>query len=265
METIAVAARQFFKIIRIFILLMVLIGVALGSWLTSKRSTDWQQPLWVAVYPINADKSATTQHYIDRLKREDFLSIEEFMTEEAEEFNLKQKQPVAIKLAPQVDSLPPAPPVSGATWEIMLWSLKLRYWAFQSNTYQGAAPHIRIFVKYFDVRDQQPLAHSLGLQQGMLGIVNAFAARKMTNANAMVITHEILHTLGASDKYDLNTGLPLFPEGYAEADRNPRHPQEIAEIMGGRIPISTTEAAIPRGLHQVVIGDKTAREIRWLE
>lgn len=259
------AARQLFKLVRIFILLMILTGVALGSWLTSKRSTDWQQPLWIAIYPINADNSPVTQQYIDQLKLESFLSIEEFISDEAKEFELNQKQPFTIKLAPQVDSLPPEPPTSGATWEIILWSLKLRYWAFQANTYQGAAPHIRMFVKYFDVKDQQPLAHSLGLQQGMLGIVNAFATRKMTNANAMVITHEILHTLGATDKYDLSTGLPLFPDGYAEADRNPRHPQEIAEIMGGRIPISTTKAAIPRGLHQAVIGDKTAREIRWLE
>ena len=265
MEAISLAARQLFKLVRIFILLMVLIGVALGSWLTSKRSTDWQQPLWVAIYPINADNSPITQQYIDQLELEDFLSIEEFISEEAEEFGLKQKQPFAMKLAPQVESLPPEPPISGATWEIILWSLKLRYWAYQANTFQGAAPHIRIFVKYFDVKDQQPLAHSLGLQQGMLGIVNAFAARKMTSTNAMVITHEILHTLGATDKYELSTGLPLFPDGYAEAERNPRYPQEIAEIMGGRIPISRTNAVIPRGLHQTVIGDKTAREIRWLE
>ena len=259
------AAKKLFKLIRIFILSLILIGVAVGSWLTSKRNTSWDQPLWIAIYPINADNSLVTQQYIDQLKRDDFITIEEFISEEAEEFGLNLKQPFSIKLAPQVDTLPPEPPTSGATWEVMLWSLKLRYWAYQANTYQGATPHIRMFVKYFDVKDNQPLAHSLGLQQGMLGIVNAFALRKMTSANAMVITHEILHTLGASDKYELKTGLPLYPDGYAEADQTPRYPQEMAEIMGGRIPISATKAVIPRGLHQVIIGDKTAREIRWLE
>jgi len=260
-----VSAKKLFKMVRIFILSLVLIGVALGSWLTGKRSTDWQQPLWIAIYPINADNHAATQRYIDQLESEDFQSIDDFIAEEAQEFNLQLKRPFAIKLAPQVKSMPPEPPSSGASWEIILWSLKLRYWAYQANTYQGPAPHIRMFVKYFDVKDQQPLAHSLGLQQGMLGIVNAFALRKMTNANAMVITHEILHTLGATDKYDLSTGLPLFPDGYAEADKDPRFPQEFAEIMGGKIPLSATKIAIPRGLHQVVIGDKTAREIRWLK
>lgn len=244
---------------------MILIGVALGSWLTSKRSTSWEQPLWIAIYPINADNSRVTQQYINQLELEDFQSIEDFISEEAREFNLPLKHPFTLKLAPQVKSLPPEPPRSGAVWEIMLWSLKLRYWAYQSNTYQGPAPHIRIFVKYFDVKDQQPLAHSLGLQQGMLGIVNAFAERKMTNANAVVITHEILHTLGATDKYDLSTGLPVFPEGYAEADRNPRYPQELAEIMAGKIPFSEDQMAFPKGLHQVIIGQQTAREILWLK
>ena len=259
------SAKKLFKVVRIFILTLILIGVALGSWLTSKRSTSWEQPLWIAIYPINADNSPVSQQYIDELKAEDFQSIDDFIAEEAREFNLALQRPFTLKLAPQVKSLPPEPPHSGAVWEIMLWSLKLRYWAYQENTYQGPAPHIRVFIKYFDVKDQQPLAHSLGLQQGMVGIVNAFAARKMTEANAMVITHEILHTLGASDKYDLSSGLPIFPDGYVETTRNPLYPQELAEIMAGKIPLSKDEAAIPRGLHQVIIGQQTAREISWLK
>jgi hypothetical protein len=260
-----VSAKKLFKTVRIFILSMVLIGVALGSWLTSKRSTSWEQPLWIAIYPINGDNSPVTQQYIDQLELQDFQSIEEFIAEEAQEFNLPLKHPFTLKLAPQVKSLPPEPPTSSAVWEIMLWSLKLRYWAYQANTYQGPTPHIRMFVKYFNVKDRQPLAHSLGLQQGMLGVVNAFAQRKMTLANSVVITHEILHALGAKDKYDLRTGLPVFPEGYAEADRSPRYPQEIAEIMAGKIPLSENQIAIPRGLQQTLIGQQTAREILWLK
>lgn len=259
------SARKLFRVVRIFILLLILLGVALGSWLTTKRSTDWEQPLWIAIYPINADNSPVSQHYIDNLELQDFQSIEEFIAEEAQEFKLSLKRPFTLKLASQVKSLPPEPPTSGAMWEIMLWSLKLRYWAYQANTFQGPAPHIRIFVKYFDVKDRQPLAHSLGLPQGMLGIVNAFATRKMTESNAVVITHEILHTLGATDKYDLSTGLPVYPLGYVETDRNPLYPQELAEIMAGKIPLSEDKAGIPRGLHQVVIGQQTAREINWLK
>lgn len=259
------SAKKLFKIVRIFILTLILIGVALGSWLTGKRSTNWEQPLWIAIYPINADNSPVTQQYINQLTPQDFKSIEEFISEEAREFKLPQQQLFSIKLAPEVKSLPPEPPESGAVWEIMLWSMQLRYWAHQANTFQGPKPHIRVFVKYFDVKDRRPLAHSLGLPQGMLGIVNAFATKKMSPANAVVITHEILHTLGATDKYDLNTGLPLYPDGYVETNKKPLHPQQLAEIMAGKIPVSKTEAEIPRGLHQVIIGQQTAREIKWID
>ncbi|MFK5915378.1 MAG: hypothetical protein QM484_13485 [Woeseiaceae bacterium] len=254
-----------FKALRIFILLMILIGVALGSWLTSSRSTDWVSPLWIAIYPINGDGKASTQKYIEQLQLSDFESIETFMADEATEYKLALKQPFKVILAPQVTTQPPSPPNNSATAEIILWSLKLRYWAFQANTYQGAVPHIRVFVKYFDQKGNTPLAHSLGLQQGMLGIVNAFAISKMSPANAMVITHEILHTLGATDKYDLSSGQPHFPDGYADSDQSPLHPQEFAEVMAGKIPISHNEIIIPRGLYQVVIGEKTAKEIKWIE
>jgi len=34
--------------------------------------------------------------------------------------------------------------------------------------------------------------------------------------------------------------------------------------MGGRIPISETQAEIPKSLKHTLIGEKTAREIGWL-
>ena len=82
------SARKLFKTVRIFILLMILIGVALGSWLTSKRSTDWKSPLWIAIYPINADNSEVTKNYITQLEALDFQSIEDFIAEEAKRLGI---------------------------------------------------------------------------------------------------------------------------------------------------------------------------------
>lgn len=79
----------------------------------------------------------------------------------------------------------------------------------------------------------------------------------------MVITHEFLHTLGATDKYDLSTSLPLFPAGYVDPQRQPLYPQDQAEIMAGRLPVSRDRAEIPRGLKQTLIGLRAAREIGW--
>jgi hypothetical protein len=81
----------------------------------------------------------------------------------------------------------------------------------------------------------------------------------------VVIAHEILHTLGATDKYDPATLQPLYPQGYAEPERNPRFPQSRAEIMAGRRALSQRDAEMPDSLDDTRVGAQTAREIHWPE
>jgi len=99
----------------------------------------------------------------------------------------------------------------------------------------------------------------------LVGVINAFASPAMAGSNNTIIAHELLHTLGATDKYDPATNLPRFPDGYADPEQHPRYPQEYAEIMGGRIPLTTSQAETPRSLAQTLIGQATAREIKWLQ
>jgi hypothetical protein len=75
--------------------------------------------------------------------------------------------------------------------------------------------------------------------------------------------HELLHTLGASDKYDRRSGRPLVPEGLGDPSQDPRYPQTQGEIMAGRIAVSATQAELPDSLADMVIGAATAREIGW--
>ena len=83
--------------------------------------------------------------------------------------------------------------------------------------------------------------------------------------NLVILSHELLHTLGASDKYDFATNMPIFPDGFAYPQQQPLFPQAKAELMGGRIVISDNKAVIPKNLAQTVIGEKTAREIGWVK
>jgi hypothetical protein len=85
----------------------------------------------------------------------------------------------------------------------------------------------------------------------------------MNGSNHVVIAHELLHTLGATDKYGPGNNQPRFPDGYAEPDRHPRLPQLYAELMAGRIALSETTAETPTQLDDVLIGPATAREIGW--
>ena len=258
------ASRSFFRSLRITILLVILFFVGMNTWLTKLRSTDWNESLWVVVYPVNGDGSAVTRNYIKSLSESTFDSIETFLGNEAKRYGVGITEPVTVRLAPAVDNHPPIPPVNGSTLSIMLWSLKLRYWAFTNDTYEGPKPDVQMYVVYHDPDKHSRLRHSLGIQKGMIGVVNAFAARKMAQRNNVVIAHEFLHTVGASDKYDTATNMPVYPEGYATPDQQPLYPQRKAEIMGGRIAISENQAIMPRSVKASVIGDKTAQEINWI-
>ena len=99
----------------------------------------------------------------------------------------------------------------------------------------------------------------------MVGIVNGYASRRFRGINNVIIAHEFLHTLGATDKYSPVDGQPIGPDGIAEPDRQPLFPQRYAEIMGGRIALSETDAVIPKNLRYAVIGQLTASEINLAE
>ncbi len=252
-----------FKNIRILILLYILLMVAVAGWLAKARTTDWDKPLNVVVYSINADGSRTSQKYIDKLGNSDFNDIEEFFQREAKRYKLLLEKPVDVSFAGELKEKPPLPPRHGSKLSIIIWSLKLRYWAWQNDNYPYPED-VQIFVLYFDPEKTSTVAHSLGLQKGLIGVVNAFASKKMKKENHVIITHELLHTVGAIDKYDPKTNQPLYPIGYAKPEQSPLHPQKKAEIMAGRIAISESKAEQPSKLKQVVLGEGTAIEINWI-
>ena len=254
-----------FKKIRIGILLFILFLVGANAYLTQIRSTDWDQSLEVIIYPINGDQSTAAANYINSLRRETFKPIEKFMQTEGDSYDLSLVDPVQVELAPEVTVLPPAAPFGANIFAIMYWSLKLRYWAWKNDTYQGPLVNIKIFVLFYDPQTHKQLDHSLGLKEGHICMVKAFASRHQAAGNNVVIAHEMLHTLGATDKYDLQTLQPKYPEGYADPDQEPLLPQEYAEIMGRAIPLSSSESKMPDSLAYTVIGPITAKEIKWLK
>lgn len=251
------------KKIRIGLLLFVLFLVAVNAWQVKVASTDWDQSLWMVVYPVNGDGSAVSAAYMNDLQKDDFAPVAKFMAYEAEQRGVTLVDPVIVDIAPEVANLPPKPPMGGNLLSIVWWSLKLRLWSFNNDTYKGPSPDARIFVLYYDPATHKELEQSVGIKEGMIGVVNGFAHRRMGAKNNVIIVHELLHTLGATDKYDLATGLPLFPDGYAEPGLTPRYPQQLAEIMGGVVPLSETKTVMPTSVWQTTVGDKTAAEIGW--
>lgn len=244
----------------------MLLWAAGHTWLDRIGSTGWREPLWVGIFPVNADGSRVAQNYIAGLGEAEFADIADFMAREAHRYGKTLSEPVHVALYPPLKQLPPQLERNAGLLGTAWWSLKLRWFAWRAADIRGRAPpRIRVFVLYHDPSTLQTVPDSHGLQKGLLGLVHAFALRPMAGSNSIVIAHELLHTLGATDKYDPRNGAPLFPAGFADPDRKPLYPQERTEIMAGRRPLSAQDAQMPDSLDAVVIGPATAAEIRWTQ
>ncbi|OUR64392.1 hypothetical protein A9Q79_08175 [Methylophaga sp. 42_25_T18] len=255
-----------YRNIRVLILLSVLAIAAIYTQDQHINTTSWFKPIDVVIFPINGDGSIKTAKYIQQLSQKDFQDIDDFFHRGAKLYRLIVEQPIRTQLGLGIEVLPPAPPQNrNAIFDVILWSLKLRYWAYQ-HTPDNIANNdrIRLYVIYHQAQQGQVLAHSLGLQKGLIGIIHAFADRDQNSQNNVVMAHEVLHTVGASDKYD-RYNHPVYPDGYAKPEQKPLYPQRYAEIMAGRIALSKQQTKIPTHLKFTIVGEKTAEEINWIK
>ncbi len=246
-------------------MLAILIVVGLTSAHQREYTRNWNQPLSAIIYPINADGNTATDTFIQGLKDSDFTSINKWGEREAKRYDLDLSNPFNVTLGQQLHKLPPAFPENQSALSVLLWGLKFRWWAFQNtpDDHQDIT-QVRLFVIYHEATEGKVLAHSLGMQKGLMGLVHAFADRRSNSQNNIVISHELLHTVGAKDKYQAN-GQPVFPEGYVDSDRKPLHPQRKAEVMAGRIALSPNQHKMAESLKSVQINPLTAREINWIQ
>jgi len=254
-----------FRRFRILILLGVLAAAVSLTWLEQSMVRAWRAPLEVAVVPINGDGSSEAGEMIHALKMSDFDEINAFLERESARYGLKLSPAMQVTLLPALDEQPPAPPSDGSVLKTIFWSLELRWWVYrQSGEWLPQLGTVKLFVLYHKPQDGIALEHSLGLQKGLIGVVHAFADPRQTQQNNIVIAHELLHTLGAADKYDAE-GRPVYPQGYAESELPPHLPRREAEIMAGRLVNAAGRLVMPLSLEQCVIGAMTAHEINFDE
>lgn len=252
-----------FRSLRLSVLLGLLLFTVLYTTHQLLYSRSWQTPLDVVIYPINADQQASTQHYISNLSQRHFHGIEKWFTQEAKRYRLPNTVPIKLSLGEQVPVLPPVLPDLDHPLYNMLWGVHFRWWAFRNTPDKHSnLSRVRVFVLYHS-QTEGHLPYSLGFQKGLFGLVNAYAFSKQNRQNNVVIAHEVLHTVGAKDKYQAD-GNPIYPQGYASPRQNPLYPQQRAEIMAARIPLSATQSQTVRSLQNTVINPQTAQEINWL-
>lgn len=252
-----------FTNVRVFILLCALAFFSFVALHQAIHTRSWVEPLDVVILPISGDNHHDTDKYISSLSNSNLAEIETWFKREAKRYHLDMQEPVKIRLGPQVYSAPPRAPKSANFLAQASWSLRFRWWAFRNTPdIESSLTQVRMFVLFYQGQDNLPLRHSLGMKKGLLGLVHAFALHEQTAQNNIVIAHEMLHIVGAIDKYE-SSGAPIFPIGFADPARHPLFPQQAAEIMAGRIPVSHSRNYMAKNLDSVILNEFTAKEINW--
>lgn len=251
------------KKIRISILSLALAYVSLGAYTDTHQ--NWDEPVRIVIHPINLKDDPVVQEYIEDLKESDFAEIETYVREQSA---LYRDKPVEMKfeLSNQVYSKPelPTEKIAYSMWRTIIWSLKFRFYGVWNFAKDDMGADTVVYLTYTNPKGSKgELERSTALERGRMAVINLYADDK--RFNNPIILHETLHTFGAQDHYDLFTGNPIFPLGYAEPDKKPLYPQTKSEIMGGYIPNNEQDFTMPENLEFVVLRENTAKELGWIE
>jgi hypothetical protein len=251
-----------FKLIRIVFLLSIFFVILYSTWMTEKRMAAWERPITVTVYPILGDSDPKTASFARSIDEKTFDAVNRFFDRESGIYGFSVTPAFRFQLAEVSEDKPPDIPGQFDAAAIAFWSLKMRWWAWMMDLTDGLIQSdIQMFVIYHSLNGTNEVGISVGMRKGRYGIIKFYARESLQDRNLVVFTHEMLHVLGASDKYVISTGEPIFPHGFADPDQRPLFPQNRAEIMGGRIPITSYSSEMPESLEQCKIGLQTAKEI----
>jgi hypothetical protein len=252
------------KRLRIAVLLYVLLFMVGAQFFAARQMADWDDPIWVDVYTVAGDDDLVTRRFLDALRPDAFAPVEAFFASEAQRYGVALEQPFKIRIVGEhAAALPQLAPDAGH-FGVLVWSLHMR-WLATRLRWRAEAPRgdIVLFAVFHEPTAGTALDRSTALDKGLIAVANLFADAEARGTNQVVVAHELLHTLRATDKYSFVSNAPSYPDGYAEPDARPLLPQRKAELMAGRIPLDHERAEMPGNLEQVVIGAATAREIGW--
>lgn len=262
------ARRGLFRHARVAVLLVVLVGVASWGWAKHRALQErntWSRPLRIGVVilelePIEDSTVAFLRGRIDRLA--------EVLDDEFARHAGRTMRPFEFEIlgTTSISSLPPeGPPADGGLLENLEFTMALDDYLDAPTETLGLEEEIYDSIIWVVARDATKssgarFVEGLAEVGGDRGIVVVDLEESTAALVAGVIGHELLHTLGATDKYDLNG--PIFPHGYYT--REPRFPQKRAEIMGREIPLNERRRRLPSFVGELGVGRKTALEIGWL-
>jgi hypothetical protein len=262
----ATAGRRFFFRVRVTVLLAVLAAVIIygvrDHWSRSARR-EWQRPLEIALVllergAVHPEALAAFQARIPALER---ALTREFMRHGGRyhPFRFHRFGPVSVREAP-----PAAAPDPGL-FEPLRIAYELFRFARRSDRASGLAGSYdgKIYVVLSPPRSaRRALVEGLGQAGGRIAVTALELSQDSVDFGLFVITHELLHLLGAGDRYAPD-GTTILPDGLGDPERQPLYPQDSVEVMArGRV-LEPGREVPPGNLDELRVGAKTAAEIGW--
>jgi hypothetical protein len=109
---------------------------------------------------------------------------------------------------------------------------------------------------------RRALVEGLGENGGTIAVTSLELSEDSVDFGLFVVAHELVHLLGAEDRYGPD-GLTLLPEGLGAPEQEPQFPQLKAEVMArGRV-LAPGQEEPPGQLDELSVGPLTAAEIGW--
>jgi hypothetical protein len=253
--------------VRLAVLLGLLAATLIWAWRdvhSRGERNQWQRPLQVAVALVQL--GAVDTQAIDAL-RERFPALEARLQNEHRRHGGQLSRPIQFTLfgPVTVDRAPPADPdaslISLARHAYEQWR-----WTHAVDVGSHLSPRgfdSRIYLLLRAPRDRtRSWVEGSSELGGRVGIARIDLGASTVDLALFVTTHELFHTLGASDKYDAS-GRALVPDGLVEPERVPPYPQRYAEVMTRNLVLAPGTERPPDSLAELGVGTLTAREIGW--
>ena len=253
------------KNVRVAVLLAVLVGV--GSWGIRKRQAVGLRRSWIAQLPVAVvlvSKKPVPRVTVEAWRR-GLESLEAFGEAEiARHRGPMHLPPISYRLTDPVVSEPPplpGPEAVGVTDRASA-ALAFENAAKEIDAKAGVTAADAIVIDVLLGEGESAPVEGLAEREGRRGVVQSSAGETELGLELVATLHEVLHCVGAIDKYDPE-GHALVPDGLAEPDKSPLYPQEFGEVMVGEVPVGEKKGRPIRSLAEARVGPVTAREIGW--
>ena len=254
------------------VLFLILITVMTNMAYTLHHARQWETTKSVVVIPFPADADdLETKRYIDKLDGAYFKPVVDFFDRETRRYGLANHRPYRFRWQRVARASPPMLRNDAGMAATVWYSWSMRVYTWYIRVTQHIADHVIVYAMFRQTRkhtaDSTGLVEeyaSKSLDKFSVCFINLSTDRGLQVKDRFVLAHELLHLSGATDKYDVATGEPSFPQGYADPEKQPLYPQTTGLLMAMAIPFSPEYSALPKTMQEISIGALTAKEINWL-